>query len=301
MAEEVTIGDDTAGQRIDNYLIKKLKGLPKSRIYKAIRKGEVRINKGRIKAEYRLQLGDIVRIPPVRCAEVPEVVPPNQGVRALIERSILFESKKMLVLNKPSGMAVHGGSGLSGGVIEILRIMRPKEHFLELAHRLDRPTSGCLLIAKKRSALLELQELIKLRHMKKFYDVVVFGAWKEDKRMLDAPLLRRIGANGERQVVVDKTGKASATLVRLVSTNEHFSHVTAQLLTGRTHQIRVHLTDAGFPIVGDDRYGDFAKNKRVAKDLGVKRLLLHASRLEFKFDGEAFMVEAPLPKEYGIC
>ena len=283
------------GQRIDNFLINHLKGVPKSLVYRILRRGEVRVNKGRIKANYRLQVGDQVRVPPVRMAEKDE--PGRVDSRQLdrLEKAIIFEDKRLLVLNKPSGVAVHGGSGLSFGVIEALRQLRPEEHQLELVHRLDRETSGCLLIAKRRSALRTLHELMRSNGIDKRYITLVKGHWHRDRVEVDAPLLKNTLQGGERVVVVDPRGKESVTRFSVRERMGDFLLIEARLMTGRTHQIRVHAAHLGTPILGDEKYGDAAAN-REAKELGLRRLFLHAETLRFRWPDEKqdLVFRAPL-------
>jgi 23S rRNA pseudouridine955/2504/2580 synthase len=291
---EVTVGEDSEGQRIDNFLLKHLKGVPKSRIYRILRKGEVRVNKGRIKPEYRLKCGDLVRIPPIRVSAKPAAASPGQRVQQLLENSILYEDKKLLILNKPSGMAVHGGSGVSFGVIEALRAMRPDAHFLELAHRLDRDTSGCLVIAKKRSALRAFQQLLREEGMEKVYLALVKGAWKGGKRRIDAPLRKNTLKSGERMVIVSDDGKPSLSIFTPETIYKDCSLMRVKLITGRTHQVRVHAQYSGHPIAGDDKYGDTAFNGTMA-GRGLKRLFLHARELRFTLPEHVTIhVEAPL-------
>jgi 23S rRNA pseudouridine955/2504/2580 synthase len=299
-AQFVEVDADRAGQRIDNFLLTFLKGVPKSRIYRLLRKGEVRVNKGRIKANYRLQAGDTVRIPPVRQAEATTTVHPGQKALAAIENSILVEEKGFLILNKPSGMAVHGGSGLSYGVIEALRVLRPEAPFLELVHRLDRDTSGCLIIAKKRSLLRELHALMRgeAGGMEKRYLALVKGRWKGGERRVDAPLLKNTLRSGERVVTVHAEGKRALSLFRPITIYDHASLVEVSLLTGRTHQIRVHAASIGHPIAGDEKYGDESFNREM-KGLGLRRLFLHAQSLTFSVSAmeQPFQVTAPLGQE----
>ncbi|QFI37466.1 23S rRNA pseudouridine(955/2504/2580) synthase RluC [Moritella marina ATCC 15381] len=294
--EFVTITEDYQGQRIDNFLRTKLKGVPKSMIYRIIRKGEVRVNKGRIKPEYKLQPNDIVRVPPVRVSETEAISPSANldSVRAL-ETQIIYEDNYLIVINKPSGMAVHGGSGLSFGLIEGLRAIRPDSKFLELVHRLDRDTSGCLLVAKKRSTLKALHEQLRLKTMRKDYQALVAGAWPRSTRVVNAPLLKNTVSSGERIVRVDDEGKQSQTRFSIIQRYENGTLVQASPITGRTHQIRVHALHAGHPIACDDKYGDTGFTKHM-NGLGLKRLFLHAARLQFFNPGteETQEVEAPL-------
>ncbi len=273
------------GQRIDNFLLNHLKGVPKSLIYRILRKGEVRVNKGRIKAQYRIQIGDQIRVPPVRMAEIDAPSRLDDRLLKRLENAIIYEDKRIIVLNKPSGLAVHGGSGLNFGVIEAIRQMRPDERQLELVHRLDRDTSGCLLIAKKRSALRSLHELMRSNGIDKRYIALVSGTWNRDRIDVDVPLLKNTLQGGERIVVVDPRGKESLTRF---SVRERYSAqmlVEARLMTGRTHQIRVHAAHLGTPILGDEKYGNAEANKRI-RESGLKRLFLHAESLRFRWPDE---------------
>lgn len=293
------VGDDSAGQRIDNFLLKICKGVPKSHIYRILRSGEVRVNKGRIGADYRLQLGDQVRVPPVRVAQREQSGPAAAPAR---EFPAVFEDEAVLVIDKPAGVAVHGGSGVSFGVIEQLRRARPQAKFLELAHRLDRETSGLLIVGKKRAALVRLQDDFREGNMGKRYFALVKGRWLNQTQHIRQPLYKYLIENGERRVRVDPEGKAAHSIVRLVKRWQtgqgYFSLVEVELKTGRTHQIRVHLTNAGFPLLGDDKYGDFSLNKELQR-LGLKRMFLHAAKLEMTHPvtGEVLSLEAPLPPE----
>ncbi len=299
----VEISADHAGQRIDNYLMCQLNGVPKSLVYRIVRKGEVRVNKGRIKPEYRLKEGDMVRIPPVRQAEKKAPGKASDKVLKQIESRILFEDKRIMVLNKPAGLAVHGGSGLSYGLIEALRELRPNDKNLELVHRLDRDTSGCLIIAKKRSALRRLHEQLREGTMDKRYLTLLKGKWKGTSKWVDAPLLKNVVCSGERLVFVDtegnKGGKHARTQFIPYSVGDEASLMSVKLDTGRTHQIRVHAKHIGYPIAGDDKYGDDEFN-RYLKSKGLKRLFLHAFSLKFHLPdietGEdiPIYVEAPL-------
>lgn len=299
----IDISDDEAGQRIDNFLLAKLKGVPKSMIYRIIRKGEVRVNKGRIKPEYKLIAGDQVRVPPVRVAEREEapVSAKLDKVSALAD-CILYEDDAILVINKPPGTAVHGGSGLSFGVIEGLRALRPEARFLELVHRLDRDTSGILLVAKKRSALRALHEQLRLKQMQKDYLALVRGHWQSHTKVIQAPLLKNILQSGERVVRVSPEGKPSETRFKVEERFDNATLVKASPVTGRTHQIRVHTLHAGHPIAFDNRYGDKQFDSQLA-DTGLKRLFLHASALKFTHPktGEEMRLQAPLDKELNQC
>ena len=292
---KVLIDEDLAGQRIDNFLRRELPGLPKSRLYRIIRRGEVRVNGGRIKVEYRLAAGDEVRIPPARISQGPGEAP--QGNIASIENQVLFEDKRLLVINKPSGLAVHVGSGISHGAIELLRAARPDLRDLSLVHRLDRDTSGCLVLAKRRSALRELHERFREGTVEKNYLALVAGDWQFGEQLVDAPLLVEHRRNGERHVVVSGGGKSAQTMFRLSRTFGQFSLMQCQPRTGRTHQIRVHALHAGHPVAGDDRYGDPQVNA-AAKKLGLKRLFLHAQSIAFPDDsGNELHFTAPLPDD----
>lgn len=292
----LTISDDEAGQRIDNYLLNKLKGVPKSLIYRIVRKGEVRINKGRIKPEYKLQAGDILRIPPVRISEKeqPQISNKLNKVNQL-ENQIIFEDDYLLAINKPSGIAVHGGSGLSFGVIEALRALRPEARFLELVHRLDRDTSGILLIAKKRSVLRHLHEQLRIKTIQKDYLALVRGQWQSHCKVVQAPLLKNELSGGERIVRVSEQGKPSETRFSIEERYIAATLIKASPITGRTHQIRVHTQYAGHPIALDDKYGD-AEFDRQMRELGLDRLFLHAFSLCFEHPktGETLRLNAPL-------
>jgi 23S rRNA pseudouridine955/2504/2580 synthase len=292
---KVQIDAEQAGQRIDNFLRREMPGLPKSRLYRIIRRGEVRVNGGRIKVEYRLVAGDEVRIPPARISEGPAAAPP--GKIASVENMILFEDKRILVINKPSGLAVHGGSGISHGAIELLRAARPQLRDLSLAHRLDRETSGCLVLTKRRSALRELHELFRKGTVEKNYLALVVGDWQFGEQVVDAPLNVDHRQNGERHVVVSQAGKAAQTVFRLSRTFGTYSLMQCQPQTGRTHQIRVHALHAGHPLAGDERYGDPERNA-AAKKQGLKRLFLHAQSIAFPDDsGNELHFTAPLPND----
>lgn len=287
------------GQRIDNFLITALKGVPRSHIYRVLRTGEVRVNKGRIKPTYRVQEGDAVRIPPIHTAAPGVAVNPGTRVLDLIVNSIIYEDKGLIIINKPSGTAVHGGSGLSYGVIEALRMARPEATGLELVHRLDRETSGCLMIAKKRSVLRGLHDLLRSDGgVNKRYLALVQGRWQGGRRTVDAGLIKNQLRSGERVVRVSDEGKSSASLFQPQTVYAEASLVEVQPLTGRTHQIRVHAAHINHPIAGDDKYGDETFNKRMA-ELGLKRLFLHAHSLSFELPdtGQKISVSAPLGDE----
>jgi 23S rRNA pseudouridine955/2504/2580 synthase len=289
------VGEESGGQRIDNYLQKLLKGVPKSHIYRILRSGEIRVNSRRVDPTYRVQPGDRVRIPPIRTAQPAA----GRGPVAAFHGAVLLEDEDLLVVDKPAGVAVHGGSGISSGVIEQMRAARPGLRFLELAHRLDRDTSGILVLAKKRSALTDVHAQLREGQVRKHYLVLVLGEWKDEKRNVRLALHKFVTPSGERRVVVDEEeGMESHTVFRLERALRGCSLLDAELKTGRTHQIRVHLSHLGFPIAGDDKYGDFAANKALAK-AGLKRMFLHAWRIELRHprSGERVRLEAPLPEE----
>jgi 23S rRNA pseudouridine955/2504/2580 synthase len=294
------IGEESAGQRIDNYLLGALKGVPKSHVYRILRGGEVRVNSGRVDATYRLKEGDKVRIPPIRMEQRP-LLPPNclpKGAPRLME-AVIYEDEGLIALNKPAGLAVHGGSGIRMGVIEQLRQELPKARFLELAHRLDRETSGVLLIAKKRATLLGLHELMRAGGgMDKRYLVLAQDQFRDAKRAVKESLHKYTTAGGERRVRIQEDGQESHTIFRRLKRFQEATLLEAQLLTGRTHQIRVHLAHLGCPVAGDDKYGDFPWNKELAKQ-GLKRMFLHAASLRFKhpITEAPIYLEVPLPPE----
>ncbi|MES2180923.1 MAG: RluA family pseudouridine synthase [Pseudomonadota bacterium] len=304
------IDEASEGQRVDNFLTKTLKGVPKSHVYRILRSGEVRVNKKRIDADFRLTLGDVVRIPPTRSTAMDKS---EQAAPATskFESAIIFEDDAMLVIDKPAGFAVHGGSGISRGVIEQLRLERPKAKFLELVHRLDRETSGVLMLAKKRSALVALHEAIRNNQTDKRYVMLVQGEWLEQKKRVVLDLQKYLLPNGERRVNVvtdaskDKYNErqTSETMFRLIKNFDHpilgkFSLLEAQLVTGRTHQLRVQLAHLGFNIVGDDKYGDFAINKSLVKH-GLKRMFLHSSvtKIRHPLSNDKLELNAPMPPE----
>lgn len=302
--QTLTVDDDSVGQRLDNFLMRHLKGVPKTHVYRIIRSGEVRVNKGRASAEQRVQAGDLVRLPPVRIsAQVQAKVDAPAPAR---EFPVLMEDEAMMAIDKPAGVAVHGGSGVSFGVIEQLRRARPASTNLELVHRLDRETSGVLLVAKKRSALKHLQDQFRDRETGKTYMALVLGLWPSNKKVIDLPLMKYtvdtgVG-EGERRVKVvgkdDPNGMRSITLVRVARTVGPFTLLEVTIKTGRTHQIRVHLASQGHPIAGDDKYGEFEKNKQLQK-MGLKRMFLHAWQLKFQHPqtGRLVSLQAPLPPE----
>ncbi|MEQ1682290.1 MAG: RluA family pseudouridine synthase [Burkholderiaceae bacterium] len=299
----VLIDEASEGQRLDNFLVKLLKGVPKTHVYRVIRSGEVRVNKGRAGADTRLVMGDEVRIPPVRVADRSEV--PAAPAR---EFPVVYEDDFLLAIDKPAGVAVHGGSGVSSGVIEQLRQARPTAKFLELVHRLDKETSGLLLIAKKRSALVALQDQLRQRETGKTYAALVIGAWPARRKVIDVALHKTLTVGGERRVHAveedHEDGRRSITLVKIAQQFAAFTLLDVTIKTGRTHQIRVHLTHEGHAIVGDEKYGDFALNKALARGAAVPgcrfdRMFLHAKYLRFTHPGSNEVIElaAPLPAE----
>jgi 23S rRNA pseudouridine955/2504/2580 synthase len=293
----VSISEEDAGQRIDNFLLRICKGVPKSHIYRVLRSGEVRVNKGRIDQTYRLQTDDVVRIPPIRVAEKTTQTAPGA------EFNVLLEDNYLLVIDKPAGIAVHGGSGVSYGVIEQLRASRPDAKFLELVHRLDRDTSGILLLAKKRSALTNLHEQMRDGVTDKRYLTLVHGDWVNPRQHIKLPLHKYTTADGERRVAVQEGGQASHTIFSLKRRYGEYALLEAELKTGRTHQIRVHLSTSGFAIAGDDKYGDFSLNRALQKADGdriaFKRMFLHAFQITFIHpeSGQPVTLNAPLPPE----
>ncbi len=294
----LTVDERGEGQRIDNFLLRELKGVPRALVYRLLRRGEVRVNKGRAKAGRRLAEGDVVRIPPLRLEEAAAPGKPSRKAVEEVEDSILHEDNLLLVLNKPSGLAVHGGSGLSFGVIELLRAARPLEKALELAHRLDRDTSGCLMLARRRSALRTLHQLQREGKIRKRYLALLHGRWEGERASVKAPLKKNLLRGGERMVTVSAEGKPARTEFRVVRRFREATLVEATLGTGRTHQIRVHAAHLGTPILGDPKYGDEAANRRF-RELGLRRLFLHASSLLVPWPGrdEPYRFEAPLPPE----
>jgi 23S rRNA pseudouridine955/2504/2580 synthase len=286
-ARWLVVGEESEAQRIDNFLLRELRGVPKSHVYRVLRSGEVRVNSARVKPDYRLQVGDRVRIPPVRISEKRASARP-------LELPVAFEDASLLVIDKPSGVAVHGGSGLSFGVIESLRAARPQAKFLELAHRLDRDTSGLLILCKKRTALVELHRMLRDGEVHKIYFAVVKGVLAKKTLELRESLHKYVTATGERRVAVQPDGVSAVTRVRKLRAASRFSFLEVELLTGRTHQIRVHLAHAGHPIVGDDKYGDFALNRELRQ-----RLLLHAGKLAFRHpvSGEPVKLESAPPAD----
>ncbi len=302
-ARTVKIAEDRDGQRIDNFLLGYLKGAPRSLIYKLLRSGQVRVNGGRVKAERKLEEGDLIRIPPVRLEETADKGVPAKGLLDAVQASIVFEDARLLAINKPSGVASHGGSGISFGAIETLRALRPKES-LELVHRLDRDTSGLLLVARKRSALTELQALMRedagrSGGIRKRYLALLTGRMPDGVMSVDAPLHVGLRQGGERHVQVNPQGKASLSHFKVLERRGGQSYCEVRIETGRTHQIRVHAQHIGHPIAGDDKYGDEAVNKRLREQVGLKRMFLHASTLEFALDSgkTPYLLNAPLAGE----
>ena len=297
----LTIDSEQAGQRLDNFLRTRCKDLPKSHLYRIIRKGEVRVNKKRAGPDYRLVEGDIIRVPPLRLNVTTPAIPKATSI-ATLESQVLYEDAGLLVINKPSGMSVHGGSGISVGVIETMRAARPQQKFLELVHRLDRDTSGCLLIAKKSSVLRDLHELLRTGKVTKTYQLLVQGLWPAHIKDVSAPLQKNQLQSGERMVNVDEEGKEAHTQFRIIEKFSQASLVEAQPLTGRTHQIRVHAVHAGHPIIGDDKYGKKEINK-LFRAYGCHRLFLHALSLKFEMPstGQTFFVTAELPDDLQKC
>lgn len=292
-----TVDESCEGQRIDNFLARHLKGVPKSHLYRILRAGEVRVDKKRVDVTHRLQLGETVRIPPVRVA-APEPKTGTLHVETRLAGAVIYEDDAMLALNKPAGMAVHGGSGISRGVIEQLRLERPMARFLELAHRLDRETSGVLLVGKKRSALTKLHDMMRENGMRKRYIMLVRGKWQDKKRKVTLPLIKTNLASGEKRVSVGEGGQHSETVFFLKERLGEFTLLEAELVTGRTHQLRVQLAYLGFPILGDDKYGDFALNKQLQKQ-GLKRMFLHSAEttLNHPLTDESLKLIAPMPRE----
>lgn len=293
----IEITSAQAGQRIDNFLLSLEKGVPKSRIYRALRKGEVRVNKGRIKQTYKIQAGDVIRVPPLRVAERNTPTQVSDTFKQQLLESIIFEDDAMLVMNKPAGIAVHAGSQIQQGLIEALRIIRPELEFIELVHRLDRDTSGCLMLAKSRDSLLNLQQQMLSDEMDKRYLTLLKGELSNSEQLVEQPLLKNTVSSGERMVKVDAQGKQAKTLFIRQQAFEIAQLTEVKLFTGRTHQIRVHAAWTGHPVAGDDKYGDRAFNKQM-KNYGLNRLFLHAWKLgiHHPLTGTPLQLEAPLPE-----
>ena len=294
----VEVDRQDVGQRLDNFLSRHLKGVPRSRIYKMLRKGEVRVNRKRVRADYRIEAGDMVRLPPVHQPAPGEPASIPAGVGEQIERAVVYEDESLLVVDKPSGLAVHGGSGLAFGLIEALRQQRPHQPFLELGHRLDRETSGCLVIAKTRPALNAFHEALREGRVEKHYLALVAGRWRGGARVIDESLARSGRRGEERLVQVDEEGKASLSRFEPVTRFADMTLMDVRIDTGRTHQIRVHAAHLGYPLAGDDKYGDFELNRELKK-LGLKRLFLHSAHLRFRMpgSGQKYDLYAPLPEE----
>ncbi|MBI1421856.1 MAG: 23S rRNA pseudouridine(955/2504/2580) synthase RluC [Gammaproteobacteria bacterium] len=295
--EFVTVAPDQGGQRIDNFLLRHLKGVPKTLIYRILRKGEVRVNKGRIKPDYRVQAGDEIRIPPIRRSLDEKRPPSNRSVDVLSDR-ILYEDERLIIVNKPAGMAVHGGSGVSHGIIETMRHWRQDLHYLELVHRLDRETSGCLVLAKKRSALRQLHELLREGQVEKRYLALVKGPWSHGRQRVELALQKNVLRSGERMVNVDEEGKVAVSTFIPLAVGKQASLMEIHIETGRTHQIRVHAAHLDHPIAGDDKYGDKEFNRQM-QAAGLTRLFLHARSLAFTLmePHKDIAVNAPLDKE----
>jgi len=294
----IDISAAQAGQRIDNFLLTLSKGVPKSRIYRAIRKGEVRVNKGRIKQTYKIQAGDNVRVPPLHTSEKSKINTVSDRFRRQITESIILEDDALLVLNKPSGVAVHAGSNIEQGLIEALRIIRADLPYLELVHRLDRDTSGCLLIAKSREALLNMQQQMKNHEIDKRYLTLLKGSWGSEERLIEQPLMKNSVSSGERMVIVDPEGKYSKTIFKPIESFVQAQFTEVILFTGRTHQIRVHSAYLGHPVASDEKYGQRNFNRDMKK-LGLKRLFLHAWKLGIAhpITGQKLKLKAPLPEQ----
>ena len=296
--KHITITSEESGQRLGNFLLRIFKNVPKSRVYKAIRTGEVRVNKGRSSPDYKLQVEDSIRIPPIQQEEdPPSKLTVKQSLLELLESRILLEDANMIILNKPAGIPVHGGSGVPYGIIEIMRELRPKLKVLDLAHRLDRDTSGCLLLAKKNSALRAFHALFRENKVTKIYTCLCKGKWQGEIQRVKSSLLTNQLKGGERHVMVSDEGKASLTTFRVLQRFEKATLMSAELGSGRTHQIRVHAASVSHPIAGDDRYGDKEFNRRLKKEYGLKRLFLHARQLRFvsPIDDETIIdIQAPL-------
>ena len=293
----IEITEANQGQRLDNFLLSLEKGVPKSRIYRALRKGEVRVNKGRKKQTYKLELGDSVRIPPLHTKQKGSLTIVSDYIKRQLDASVLLEDNDLLIINKPSGLAVHAGSGIEQGIIEALRITRSELPYLELVHRLDRDTSGCLLLAKNRPALLDLQKQMLEHDIDKRYLTMLMGSWGKQERRIIEPLKKNTVTSGERMVRIDAEGKYAETLFIPLEQLPHAQLTEAVLFTGRTHQIRVHAAHAGHPLAGDDKYGDRSFNKAMKKS-GLNRLFLHAWKLGISHptSSEKLLIEAPIPK-----
>ncbi len=293
----LSVGEESVGQRLDNFLIRELRGVPKTRLYRALRKGEIRVNKGRVKADYRLAEGDLVRIPPLRRPSPSEPAPVPRYWAEQIQQRIIYEDDNLLVINKPSGIAVHGGSGLSFGLIESLRQLRPEDRYLELVHRLDRDTSGLIMIARRPAMLRELHRQLREDKVDKRYLALVAGSWPRSLRVVEAPLEKNVLQSGERMVRVAREGKRSVTEFSVLERFGRATLVEAKPITGRTHQIRVHARHAGFPLLGDDKYSD-EKTAELCRALGLQRLFLHARSLRITLPEQGLLeFSAPLDDE----
>lgn len=297
---KILAGPAGDGQRLDNFLLRELKGVPRSRVYRLLRRGEVRVNGGRAKPDYRLTAEDLVRLPPLRDAPPPGLAPPHvpDSLQAVVRDALIHEDERILAFNKPAGLAVHGGSGLSFGLIEALRALRPQEP-LELAHRLDRDTSGCLIVARTRPALRELHALLREGQVEKHYTALVAGRWQLGRKKIDAPVLTNTRQGGERMVRVHTEGKAA---VSIFAAREHYRDLATlmdvEIHTGRTHQIRVHASFAGHPVAGDEKYGDRDFNARL-REFGLRRMFLHATKMAFRWPGtkERVVISVGLPED----
>ena len=293
----ITVTAANAGQRIDNFLMKEYKFLPKTAIYKLLRKGEIRVDKKRIKPVRKLEIGEVIRVAPIR--DVPFTTEPEKASKsrlALVQQSIILEDDDVIVINKPAGISVHGGTDNKHGVIEVIRQLRPELEFIELAHRIDKETSGLLLLAKNRITLLDLHELFKVGEINKHYQTLVFGKWKGGSRSVENYLERDKGGMQNMRVSDSEDGKRAESVFMPLKSYPENSLLSVRLLTGRMHQIRAQLSELSFPIVGDDKYGDFAANRAFGKKVGLKRLFLHAYRVDFKLahSGKAYNLEIPL-------
>ncbi len=296
----LTVPEELAGQRIDNFLQARLKGVPRSRVYRILRKGEVRVNKGRVKAEYKLAAGDIVRVPPIRAAEQAPAPLAGEQLCQLVRDSILYDDNGLLVINKPAGLAVHGGSGVRLGLIEVLRQMYPQSPFIELVHRLDRDTSGAIMVARKRAVLQHVQSELRGGRIGKSYLALAVGKWPRGRKVVEAPLRKNTLKSGERMVSVHQDGKASETRFQVLERFKAATLLAAEPVTGRTHQIRVHAQFVGCPLAGDSKYTSDEDN-RAFRERGLKRLFLHSASVRCTLpDGSAVHVEAPLPSEMQV-
>jgi 23S rRNA pseudouridine955/2504/2580 synthase len=298
-AQIVQVDAEHEGQRLDNFLAARFRQVPRARLYRSVRTGEVRVNKGRVRQDYRLREGDLVRLPPLSRPAPTAPASPGQPLRDTLAGAVLLEDDHLLVVNKPSGLAVHGGSGRAFGLIEAMRALRPDTRFLELVHRLDRETSGCLLLAKRRSALVALHAELREGSMDKRYRTLLAGRWRGGGRRIDRALRRTSGRRGERTMLVDASGRQSSTAFTPLSVGDAASFMEAHPHTGRTHQIRVHAASLGMPVAGDDRYGDRDFNAEMKSRHGLSRLFLHASSLRFVHpgNGQILTLRAPLPAD----